>query len=89
MKENGYEYKEDGGIKGRHFFAKGKPNKRTHYIHIENINSELRYNHILFRDYLNAHPNMISTYNQLKTGLAKQYALDRETYTTLKSDFIV
>ncbi len=84
----GYEHKHDAGIKGRHFFAKGSEMYRTHYIHIEKINGKLWKNHILFRDYLRSHKEVIKEYNELKEKLAKKYKDDRDTYTVKKDPFM-
>ena len=46
----GYEYKGDAGIAGRHFFAKGGPENRTHYVRVEPLDGTLWRDHILFRD---------------------------------------
>ena len=84
----GYEYKGDAGINGRHFFAKGTKEKRTHYLHIEEWEGELWKNHILFRDYLRKHKEFVIEYGKLKTELANKYKDDRDTYTASKDDFI-
>lgn len=84
----GYEYKGDGGIRGRHFFAKGTKEKRTHYMHIEEWKGELWQNHILFRDYLRKHKEFAIEYGELKAELAKKYSDDREAYAACKDEFI-
>ena len=40
------------------------------------------------RDYLNTHPDEAAAYSELKQALAKQYANDRMTYTSMKADLI-
>lgn len=84
----GYEYKNDAGIPGRHFFAKGDKEKRTHYLHIEVINGQLWNNHILFRDYLRKHNDYGEEYAKLKRILASRYENDRDAYTIGKDEFI-
>jgi GrpB-like predicted nucleotidyltransferase (UPF0157 family) len=84
----GYEYKGDAGIAGQHFFAKGPPENRTHYVHVEPLNGVLWHNHILFRDYLRVHSEVALSYGQLKRTLAEQYKKDRDTYTAEKNPFI-
>ena len=88
LEKLGYEYKQDAGIKGRHFFAKGSEMYRTHYVHIEKINGKLWKNHILFRDYLRSHKEVVKKYNELKEKLAKKYKDDRDTYTVKKGPFM-
>jgi GrpB-like predicted nucleotidyltransferase (UPF0157 family) len=84
----GYEYKGDAGIAGQHFFAKGPPENRTHYVHVEPLNGVLWHNHILFRDYLRVHSEVALSYGQLKRTLAEQNRNDRDTYTAEKNPFI-
>lgn len=43
---------------------------------------------ILFRDYLNAHPQVAEEYERLKLRLWKQYEHDRDAYTNAKTDFV-
>jgi GrpB-like predicted nucleotidyltransferase (UPF0157 family) len=43
---------------------------------------------ILFRDYLNQHPNTAEAYEKLKLGLWKKYEYDRDGYTLAKTDFV-
>ena len=84
----GYEYKGDAGINGRHFFAKGPPEDRTCYVHVEPLNGPLWRNHILFRDYLRTHPDAARAYGQLKRSLAARYSRDRDTYASGKNAFV-
>ena len=88
LKELGYEYKYDAGIKGRLFFAKGSEKSRTHYIHIVKLNGRLWKNFILFRDYLLKHKKSVKEYNELKEELARKYKDNRDTYTAQKDSFI-
>lgn len=88
LEKLGYEYKHDAGIKGRHFFAKGSPENRTHYIHIEKYNGKLWKNHIYFRDYLKKYSKARKEYQKLKKELAIKYANDRDSYTLEKNKFI-
>ena len=83
-----YEYKGDAGIPGRHFFAKGNPENRTHYVHVEPLNGVLWRNHILFRDYLRCHPDEAATYGQLKRALAEKFIEDRDAYALGKNSYI-
>lgn len=84
----GYEFKGDAGIPGRYFFAKGTPDNRTHYIHVEAVNGLLWRNHILFRDYLRSHPDVVAAYGELKKILATKHGDDREKYALGKKPFI-
>jgi len=83
----GYEVKGEYGIQGRRFFQKGK-NKRTHHIHIfEQGNSEIE-RHILFVDFMNAHPNWVAEYEHLKIALSNRYKNEPQKYSQGKADFL-
>ena len=84
----GYLYDGDGGIPGRHFFKKKDGELSTHYIHLEPIKGKLWNNHILYRDYLNKHPQIINEYSNLKKSLEKDFSEDRNKYALGKDPFI-
>jgi GrpB-like predicted nucleotidyltransferase (UPF0157 family) len=44
--------------------------------------------HLLFRDYLRAHPDAARDYYELKLRLAERHHRDRLAYTDAKTDFI-
>ena len=81
----GYEY-HDSEEAGRIFFRKGMP--RTHHVHIVECGSWTLRRHLLFRDYLRAHPQAMQQYAQLKQELAIRFESDREAYTQAKTEFI-
>ena len=84
----GYIYNGNGGIPGRHFFKKKNGELSTHYIHLETINGELWNNHILFRDYLNKHSQVMIVYSNLKKSLEKDFFDSRNEYALGKNSFI-
>ena len=43
---------------------------------------------ILFRDYLNSHPDVAKEYEQLKLKLWKEYEHNRDAYTEAKTNFV-
>lgn len=86
LKEIGYEYRGENGIRGRFYFVKGAP--RTHHLHVVEMDSELWRNHLLFRDYLRMHNGAVHEYERLKRRLALEYPTDREAYTEGKASFI-
>lgn len=88
LSELGYVYMNDAGVPGRHFFAKGVDECRTHYLHIEVIGGQLWKSHILFRDYLREHPEETEKYAKLKYQLAVEHESDRIKYTLGKEPFI-
>jgi GrpB-like predicted nucleotidyltransferase (UPF0157 family) len=84
----GYIYDGDGGIPGRHFFKKKNEELSTHYLHLEPTQGKLWSNHILFRDYLNKHQELIVEYSNLKKILEKDYFENRNNYALGKNPFI-
>ncbi len=60
----------------------------THHIHMVETTSAFWRRHILFRDYLRAHPQAAAEYAALKRRLAAQFGADREAYTEAKTEFI-
>jgi GrpB-like predicted nucleotidyltransferase (UPF0157 family) len=88
LQEVGYHYRGEQGISGRHLFAKGDEENRTHYLHIMEKNHPEWKNHILFRDYLKSNPKVAKEYERIKRELAKKYESDRGKYTEGKSKFI-
>lgn len=74
--------------KGEVLARKGPPECRTHYIHIEVIESAFWRNHILFRDYLLAHPESVKQYEFLKKDISEKYKDERKKYTAAKNEFI-
>lgn len=82
----GYMYRGEYGIPRRHYFVKGMP--RTHHLHMLEVDSKEWQNHLLFRDYLNQHPDIAAQYSALKQTLAVSCAGDRFLYTESKAPFI-
>jgi len=82
----GYLYCGELGIPGRHYFRCGMP--RTHQIHLVQVDSEFWKSHILFRDFLRAHPDAAQQYETLKRKLAVEFRYDRERYTDSKAPLI-
>ena len=81
----GYEY-HDSEEAGRLFFRKGTP--RTHHVHIVESGSWTLRRHLLFRDYLRAHPQTMQQYVRLKQELAIRFESDRKAYTEAKTEFV-
>jgi GrpB-like predicted nucleotidyltransferase (UPF0157 family) len=82
----GYEHKGSYGIPGRNYFRRGSP--QSHHVHLVSWASEFWRNHLLFRDYLRAHPDVAREYETLKRDLATLYLQDREKYTDAKGPFV-
>jgi len=86
----GYGFWRDNPEKDHLFFVKGRPPqgiRRTHHVHVFRDPARSR-EHLLFRDYLRAHPEEARRYEALKRDLAGRYPDDREAYTNAKSGFI-
>jgi len=83
----GYKYRGEYGLPGREYFEKGDLT-HTHHLHVFEEGDREIDRHLLFRDYLNAHPKEAKTYSALKESLAAKYRTDPEGYTEAKSDFI-
>jgi GrpB-like predicted nucleotidyltransferase (UPF0157 family) len=87
------------GIPGRIFFRKTTDNPlpgqspggtmgRTHQIHMYEITHEQFAGHLVFRDYLRAHPEAAREYEALKRDLAARHPDDVEAYAEAKSEFV-
>jgi len=91
LKVLGYEYQPrlEADIPERRFFGKGVPPREQHYhLHMVELRSDFWERHLLFRDYLRAHPEVAQEYQRLKTQLAAEYGRNREGYTEAKTPFI-
>ena len=86
FRQLGYEHKGAFGIPGRNYFRKGTP--RTHHVHMVSWTSEFWRDHVLFRDYLRAHPEIAREYETIKRELAAMYLQDKEKYTDAKGPFV-
>jgi GrpB-like predicted nucleotidyltransferase (UPF0157 family) len=63
-----YVYEGDLGIAGREAFA-APPDAPPHHLYVCTSQSEEYQRHILFRDYLRAHPEEVRAYSTLKQRL--------------------
>ena len=82
----GYEHLGAFGIPGRDYFRRGTP--RTHHVHLFSWSSDAWRDHLLFRDYLRAHPDVAQEYAALKRELAAMFADDPPRYSEEKGPFI-
>ncbi|APB71598.1 GrpB family protein [Paenibacillus polymyxa] len=83
-----YEYVHKPDFPERAFFRRGEWGAGTHHLHIYKYKGEHWENHLLFRDYLKAHPDSLRAYDTLKKDLAYQFKYDRAAYTEAKGPFI-
>ena len=82
-----YLYKGENGIKDRHYFRTDADIVKFH-VHMFSQGHPKLLDHLLFRDYLRAHPEEKQKYQQLKEELSQKYADQRSLYTPGKADFI-
>ena len=75
---------------GQQLFVMGDFEKeiRTHHVHVVEVSNSAWRNYILFRDYLNAHPEKAVLYDELKQRLFIRYADNRGAYTAGKQELI-
>ena len=86
LEKLGYEHRGEAGVSGRLFFQTSPP-YRCH-LHMVVVGGEFWERHLLFRDYLRAHPETAREYAPLKRELAELFRHDREAYTGAKTGFV-
>lgn len=74
---------------GHRYFRPAGNSVRDVHVHVCNAGSTWERDHLLFRDYLRAHPDARDAYGLLKSELASRYGDDRLAYTDAKSTFIL
>lgn len=82
----GYKHQPHVNDSERLFFWKGTP--RSYHLHLVEYATWEYQRHLLFRDYLRAHPAVAAQYETLKRDLAQRYKHDRLAYTDSKATFI-
>ncbi|MCI0711249.1 MAG: GrpB family protein, partial [Chloroflexi bacterium] len=88
--ELGYEYVpdfEDVMPTRRYFRRSNAEGMRTHQIHLWQIDDPEYERHIVFRDYLRAHPDEATAYAELKRSLAEKFDSVND-YANAKTEFI-
>lgn len=89
MQSLGYEVMGEFGIAGRRYFRKDdQEGIRTHRIHAFEATSTEVERHLVFRDYMIAHPGDAQKYSELKRKLAKEHPYSMESYMDGKDSFI-
>jgi len=82
----GYESKGENGIPGRRYFQKhDESGIRKVHLHSFEKGSHQLYRHLVFRDYLRAHPSEASKYAAVKETAAQKFEYDIESYIAEKS----
>jgi len=88
MEALGYTHMGEYGIAGRHYFKRYSDDGLMVHVHAYSPGNEEWASHLLFRDYLRAHPEAARDYESLKRDLAAKYADQREVYTESKTNFV-
>lgn len=88
LQQNGWTYDGTSDFGVRWFLKKCNGEYRTHFIHIESRFDRIWQNHIVFRDYLNMHPDKVKEYSKIKKLIEKDYSNDRAGYAAIKDPFI-
>jgi GrpB-like predicted nucleotidyltransferase (UPF0157 family) len=87
LAEIGYVHQGERGIPGREAF-RTPAGEEKHHLYVCVAGSPGVRDHLLFRDYLRAHPDVAREYADLKRSLAVQHRDDREAYQRAKGPFI-
>lgn len=82
----GYKCFGEAQIPGRIYFDRREFEPCHIHLYVRG-NPELE-RHLLFRDYLRAHPETAEQYAELKFALAEKFRDDRPAYTEAKTEFI-
>ena len=82
----GYDYAPQAGIPGDYTFGRGI--RRTHLVHVVQIDGPNWILNLRFRDALRRDPSLAQEYEALKSALARDFGHDRAAYTRGKSDFV-
>ena len=88
MIDLGYQPKGELGIAGRRFFSKGTDDQRTHHVHAFEPGNSAASDHLAFRNYLRAKPQLAQQYGRLKAKLAEEHSDDIEAYMVGKDPLI-
>jgi GrpB-like predicted nucleotidyltransferase (UPF0157 family) len=89
MESLGYEAKGEFGIAGRRYFRRDdERGVRTHQVHAFAVGSEDIVRHLVFRDYMIAHPQIARLYGELKGQLAARHPNDIGAYSQAKDGFV-
>jgi GrpB-like predicted nucleotidyltransferase (UPF0157 family) len=73
---------------GHRYFRPPPGLPRDYQVHVCEAGSEWERVHLLFRDYLRAHPDVAVEYGRMKLRLAAQHKAERIAYNDDKSGFI-
>ncbi len=84
----GFEPRGEYGLAGRRYFVKGGDEARTHNVHTFAIDNPGAMRHVIFRDYMRAHPDRAQAYSQIKRAGAELHPDNIEHYNDYKDAFV-
>ena len=73
---------------GHRYFRPPPAIPRDYQVHVCQVGSDWERVHLLFRDYLRAHPDVAAEYGRMKLRLAMQHKQERIAYNDDKAGFI-
>jgi GrpB-like predicted nucleotidyltransferase (UPF0157 family) len=73
----------------RRYFSKEPAGGPKYHVHMVEVGSPFWERHLLFRDWLRAHPRDAAAYAALKRKLAAKFKGNRRAYTDAKAEFIL
>lgn len=85
----GYRAMGEFGLAGRRYFRKDDASgRRTHHLHVFGKGSPHVERHLVFRDYLRAHPQAAHDYGALKLRISAGGAIGWDAYQDAKDAFV-
>lgn len=87
LSQTGYVSKGAYGIEGRRFYVKGGESP-THHLHAYEVGHPEIERHVLFKNYLIAHPSRAKEYERVKEEAAHRFRHDPLGYSNAKSKII-
>jgi GrpB-like predicted nucleotidyltransferase (UPF0157 family) len=75
--------------RGHRFLLPPATEPRDIHVHVCGSGSAWEHDHLLFRDYLRAHPSVRENYAALKKELIARWRHDRKAYGDSKTDFVL
>ncbi len=89
MRAAGYEVRGENGLPGRRYFRRAAADgTRLAHIHAYLVGSDGFHRHLVFRDYLRAHPDEVTRYGEHKRALADGMGLKRQDYQSAKAAMV-
>ena len=85
-----YEYvpEDEAFAPDRRLFKKGPVGRRTHHLHMVEIEGAYWNDRLLFRDFLRTRPEEARRYLEVKLGLGARVGFDKLRHSDTKTEFI-